>query len=173
MEGYLGEIRMFAGNYAPKNWLLCDGQLLPIAQNTTLYSILGTIYGGNGQTNFALPDLRGRVPVHYGEGTGLSPRNEGESFGEEAVKLTAGQLPSHTHSFSSHVNNGDATTADPTDAFLANSGNNQYSAEFAGGVFGGRGVTDGTGDGLPHDNMQPSLCVGFIICVQGLFPPHS
>src|SRR3982074_103263 len=98
MDGYIGEIRMFAGNFAPRNWATCDGQLLAIAQNTALFSILGTTYGGNGQTTFALPDLRGRGPTHAGQGPGLTNHVLGETGGAENVTLTVGQIPVHNHS---------------------------------------------------------------------------
>src|SRR5215213_5859350 len=96
-DPYIGEIRMFAGNFAPRGWALCNGQLLSISQNTALFSLLGTMYGGNGQTTFALPDLRGRVPLHFGQGPGLSNYVEGEVGGTETVTLTTGEMPSHNH----------------------------------------------------------------------------
>src|SRR5438477_6856604 len=97
MDPFVGEIRMFGGNFAPRDWAVCDGQLLAIAQNTALFSLLGTTFGGNGQTTFGLPDLRGRVPIHWGQGPGLSPRTEGESAGTESVTVSANELPPHTH----------------------------------------------------------------------------
>src|SRR5436305_2548610 len=96
-DAYIGEIRMFAGNFAPRGWATCDGQILPIAQNTALFSLLGTQYGGNGQTTFALPDLRGRVPIHYGQGPGLSPYDIGEAAGTETITLTQNEIPAHSH----------------------------------------------------------------------------
>src|SRR4029077_9523368 len=103
MDPFLGEIRMFGGNFAPQGWATCDGQILPISQNTALFALLGTTYGGNGQTTFALPDLRGRVPVHVGQGPGLANRDQGEVAGEETHVLTTAEIPAHAHDIASHT----------------------------------------------------------------------
>ncbi|MGW2554070.1 phage tail protein [Streptomyces sp. NPDC001635] len=167
-EPYLGEIRMVGFGYAPQGWALCNGQLLPIAQNTALFSLLGTTYGGNGQTTFALPDLQGRVPLHPGSGAGLSPRVRGESGGTETVTLTTGQIPSHTHTL-----NGVAARQDTNrvaGAVLANGG--YYSTQTPDTGMD-QAPIGATGGGQPHPNMQPFLCVNFIIALQGIFPPQS
>lgn len=165
-EPFLGEIRLFAGNFAPKGWAFCDGQLLPISQNTALFSILGTTYGGNGQTTFALPDLRGREPIHAGQGPGLQSYTLGESAGEEAVTLNVNQLPAHTHA--QPATNADEGTNKPGSAVPAK-----------GGVYAGS--SDGTtmspttvsGGSQPHDNRSPYLTVSFIIALQGIFPSRN
>lgn len=171
-EPFLGEIRMFAGNFAPRGWALCNGQILAIAQNSALFAILGVTYGGNGSTNFALPNLQSRVPLHPGQGQGLSPYVLGQASGEESVTLTANQMPPHAHMFQAPVG-GDSATEDPTNAYLANSGNSQYTTEPTAGAFAGGGMTSTAGSGGAHDNLQPYLCVNFIIALQGTFPSRN
>lgn len=175
---FIGSIVLFAGNFAPRGWSLCQGQLLPIAQNTALFSILGTTYGGDGRTTFALPDLRSRVPVGYGQGPGLSPYDLGELTGVENVSLIASQMPAHNHAV--QVSSGQANSA---------AGNNNYLA-VANGNFSGDAVTVNTYNGTPnatlgmnsisvsggsqpHDNIQPSLCLNYIIALEGIFPSRS
>src|SRR5688572_3290597 len=119
-EPFIGSIVLFCGNFAPKGWATCDGQLLSIAQNSALFSILGTTFGGNGQTTFALPDLRGRVPLHPGQGPGLSPYTLGESMGVENVSLLATQMPAHSHAFSAPCSDGAPSTPSPVGAVAAN-----------------------------------------------------
>ena len=165
-EPFLGEIVMFAGNFAPRGWAFCNGQLLPISQNTALFSILGTTYGGNGQTTFALPDLRGRAPVHAGQGPGLSNYALGESTGVESITLTTGQMPAHQHA--QPATNAEEGTNRPSNAVPAK-----------GGVYAG--ATDGTtlaptttaGSSQPHSNIQPVLAVNFIIALEGIFPSRN
>src|SRR5687767_11791868 len=128
-EGFIGEIRLFAGNFAPRGWALCNGQLLSIAQNTALFSLLGTTYGGNGQTTFALPDLRGRVPLHPGQGPGLAERFLGETAGEEAHTLLAGEMPAHSHQMNS--TNNIATATSPAGNALAQNARPAYAAPAA------------------------------------------
>ncbi len=175
-EPFIGEIRMFAGNFAPRGWAFCNGQLLPIAQNSALFSILGTTYGGDGRTTFALPDLRGRAPMQWGDGPGLTPRPLGEKGGAENVTLIASQMPSHNHVLSASSQQGDqfspegnvpavllsATTGQPENLYHATP--NTTMASQALGV---------TGGSQPHNNMQPFLCVSFIIALVGIFPSHS
>lgn len=173
MEGTIGEIKMFGGNFAPRNWALCDGQLLPISQNTALFSILGTTYGGDGRTTFALPDLRGRTPVHPGHGPGLSDHRLGSKGGQEEVTLTEMNMPAHTHDAKTNmlVSQGD-TRSDrlsekSDDGFVKGSldiGKTRQSIPST--VFP-------AGGGQPVNNMQPFLCVNFIICLQGIFPSRS
>jgi microcystin-dependent protein len=171
-EPFLGEIRMFGGNFAPRGWALCNGQILPIAQNTALFSLLGTTYGGNGQTTFALPNLQGRVPIHFGQGPGLSPYTLGQSSGSENVTLLTSQLPAHNHTINATQS---ATTNDPSGAVPANEAASRTM------IYGG--APDGTvmnpsmcgttGGNQPVPILQPYLCVNFIIALEGIYPSRS
>ncbi|MQY09985.1 hypothetical protein SRB5_00890 [Streptomyces sp. RB5] len=165
MDPFLGEIRMAGFNFAPVGWALCNGQLLSINQNTALFSLLGTTYGGNGTTDFALPDLRGRVPMHPGQGPGLSSHDLGEAGGTETVTLTTGELPPHTHALTG-VNSRQDTNRVPG-AAPANGG--YYSTEAPTAAMH-PGAVQPTGGGQPHPNVQPYLCVNFIIALSGIFP---
>ncbi|WHM40899.1 tail fiber protein [Streptomyces sp. BPTC-684] len=167
-EPFVGEIRMVGFNFAPRGWAQCNGQLLPISQNTALFALLGTTYGGDGRTTFALPDLRGRVPLHQGAGPGLSPRTLGESTGAETVVLTAGQLPSHTHTLKGAATRQDTNRV--TGAALSNSG--YYSTQTPTADMHPEAVA-ATGGSQPHDNVQPVLCVNFVIALEGIFPSRS
>lgn len=161
-EPFLSEIRLFSFNFAPKGWAMCNGQLLPINQNQALFSLLGTTYGGNGQTNFALPNMRGRVPIHFGSGHTL-----GEAAGSSSVTITVQQMPQHTHSVT-------ATTAEAT---VQTAAGNTF-ADAPGQIYNGAGpfttVTPATvtnvGGSQPHMNMQPYLVLNFCIALQGIFP---
>ena len=165
-QPYVGEIRMFAGNFAPAGWLFCDGQLLPISENETLFNLIGTTYGGDGQETFALPDLRGRVPVHQGNGTTLA-----EAGGTETVTLTVAQSPNHAHTFVVSTNN--ATTANPSGNVLAQTPSyTPYAAFNPSTPLNAASVTS-VGGSQPHDNMQPYLCVDFIISLFGIYPSPS
>ncbi|MEM9835031.1 MAG: tail fiber protein [Bacteroidota bacterium] len=180
MEPAIGEIVMFGGNFAPRGWALCHGQLLPISQNTALFSILGTTYGGDGRTTFGLPDLRGRVCVHAGHGNGLTRYNLGEKGGSEDVFMTIINMPSHNHSIS--INGSaiqpagtSADTDEPTDAYPGQPGESIYSGEAPDETMAAMvadiGVTMGnTGGGLSINNVQPILSVNYIIALQGVFP---
>lgn len=165
-EPFIGSIILFAGNFAPRGWAFCNGQLLAISQNTALFSILGTTYGGNGQTTFALPDLRGRVPVSSGQGPGLSSYSLGQQAGEENVTLNAQQLPSHTHS--QPATNGQETTNRPNGALPARGG--VYSNESDGSAFH---PTTAAGGGQPHDNLPPYLTLNYIIALEGIYPSRN
>ena len=174
-EAFTGEIRMIAGNYAPRNWNFCEGQLLPIAQHQALYSLLGTTYGGDGRTTFALPDLRGRVPVHAGQGPGLSRRTLGERNGTEINTLTINNLPTHNHqaTVTNPVYADEATSDDPTGQYHAVSGENMYS-NTTNAEGGTQTVTvENAGNGQGINNMQPYLGVNFIICLDGVYPPRN
>ena len=162
-QPYVGEIRMFAGNFAPAGWMFCEGQLLPISENETLFQLIGTTYGGDGQSTFGLPDLRGRIPIHQGNGFILA-----ETGGAEETTLTAAQIPAHSHPFLAAAVQGNQTQAQG--AVPANSvtitpylNNPPDTAMKAGSV----GATGGT---QPHTNFQPYLCVDFIISLFGIFP---
>jgi microcystin-dependent protein len=175
-EPFIGEIRMVGFNFAPRGWALCNGQLLSIAQNTALFSLLGTTYGGNGQTTFALPDLRGRVPLHQGQGPGLTPRTIGESSGTETVTLLSSQMPAHNHTLAAFNSPGsldtptgnvianivDPNTGGPATLFSATADTTMNPASI--GISGGN---------QPHENMQPYLCVNFVIALEGIFPSRN
>jgi microcystin-dependent protein len=179
MEGTIGEIRGFAGNFAPRNWAYCQGQLIAISSNTALFSILGTTYGGDGRTTFALPDLRGRVPISSGTGPGLSSHNLGSRNGVENVTLIATQMPAHTHTATGTLR-ATATPGNeriPTGMSLAGSGTDtQYSSTppNVDMVANNVGVTVGTsGSSQSHTNMQPYLTINWIICQFGIFPSRN
>ena len=171
-EPILGEIRMFAGNFAPIGWAFCQGQLLPIAQNQALFSLLGTTYGGDGRTSFALPDLRGRVPVGFGQGPGLSNRVIGEKFGSELVTLNINQMPSHNHTVNAVTTEGNQNL--PTNSLPANTKalDKEYSDANANTTMKATMVNP-TGGNQPFGVSQPSLGVNFIIALQGVFPSRN
>lgn len=168
-DPYIGQIIPFTGNFAPRGWALCDGQLLPISQNQALFSILGTTYGGDGRTTFALPDLRGRLPVHPGHGPGLSVRTLGQRAGSETVTLTANQLPSHSHDVSCTNGRGDKPNP-PTNVF-AGDPDKPYSSSGTDSMK--TTMLTKTGGGGAHDNVAPFLCVNYIIALVGTFPSRS
>lgn len=170
-EPFLAEIRIFGGNFAPQGWAFCDGQLLPISTNTALFSLLGTTYGGNGQTNFALPNLRGRVPMHPGQGPGLSSRSLGEEGGSSSVTLLQNELPSHTHSMKYNKSvPGDSNS--PAGKLFAGSVVPVASVFSSSPPDTAIGSATAAGGGQPHNNMQPYLGLSFIIAMQGIFPPR-
>lgn len=162
-QPYVGEIRMFAGNFAPAGWMFCEGQLLPISENETLFNLIGTTYGGDGQSTFALPDLRGRLPVHAGNGFTLS-----QTGGVESVTLTVNQIPSHTHSLSTY--NSVANSPNPGDNLLGLSSQvNMYFGDNPSAPMNSGSISP-VGGSQPHDNFMPYLCVDFIISLFGIFP---
>lgn len=170
-EGFIGEIRIFAGNFAPRNWAFCEGQLIAISQNEALFSIIGTIYGGDGRTTFGLPDLRGRSAAQQGNGAGLSPLNIGDKRGVVQNTLTANQLPSHNHSVKIEVNSKETGETDPT-KFLGTG--EVYAKEAASPVENMKGiVTEYTGSNQAMNNMQPYLPLHYVICTYGIFPSRS
>jgi len=162
---FIGQITLFAGNFAPRGWAFCEGQLLPIAQNTALFSILGTTYGGNGETTFALPDLRGRAPIHHGQGPGLSDRYLGEQGGEETHELTTAELPLHSHP--AGASGGAQTTNRPAGAVPARGGVYAASQDTT------MGGATAAGGGQPHNTMQPYLALSYIIALEGIFPARN
>lgn len=162
-QPYVGEIRMFAGNFAPAGWSFCEGQLLPISENETLFQLIGTTYGGDGESTFALPDLRGRLPIHQGNGFILA-----ETGGAEEVTLTVGQIPAHSHPLLGSAVTGDQIS--PNNATLANSFNVvPYINDLPLGNMSPSAIS-GVGGSQPHTNFQPYLCVNFIISLFGIFP---
>ncbi len=165
-EPFLGSILLFAGNFAPQGWAFCNGQILPITQNTALFSLLGTTYGGNGTSTFALPDLRGRVPIHFGQGPGLSSYVEGQVGGAENVTLIATQMPQHQHL--QPATNGDEGTNRPNGAVPARGG--VYAASSDGSALA---PTSAAGGNQAHENLQPYLALNFIIALQGIFPSRN
>ena len=180
MEPFLGQIVMFGGNFAPRGWALCDGQLLPISSNSALFSILGTIYGGDGRTTFALPDLRGRVAMHQGNGPGLSNKPLGSKGGSEMVTLTANEIPEHNHAPRLHAEQSLANEGNPTDnmlAVVAGQGVTQIYATFDAAnniAMNAESITsNNVGGNGAHNNEQPYQAVNFIIALQGTFPSRS
>jgi microcystin-dependent protein len=174
-NNYLGEIKMFAGNFAPVGWALCDGSLLPINQNTPLFSLLGTTYGGNGTTTFALPDLRGRFPMNAGTGANLTPRVLGDVGGQETVTLTAAQMPAHTHTVAAGADSTVATTDQPQNALPGRnaSATPSYGKTVNTTMASSAIVVAPAGGGQPHPNMPPFVCVNFIIALTGIFPARN
>jgi len=172
-EPFVGEIRMFAGNFAPRNWAFCDGQLLAVSQNDALFSLLGTIYGGDGRTTFGLPDLRGRIPLHAGTGPGLSNRRLGAKGGAEAVTLSAAQTADHTHPVQASSQAG--TSTNPAGSYpAAVSLEARYASSSPTTQMNGGAITPDQGaGGLPHDNLQPYQCVHFIIALFGVYPSRN
>lgn len=171
MEPFLGEIRIFAGNYAPVDWELCQGQLLSTSNYDQLYALLGTRFGGNGTTNFGLPDMQGRAPVHCGQGPGLQSYTLGRTGGEAMVSLNPDQIGSHSHSVNVTTNAADAKLA--TDKVLANAGAiHMYGEGTSNHSFDGKAVSN-SGESEAHGNMAPFLALNFIICVNGIYPSRD
>jgi len=166
---YIGEIMLISWNFPPKGWTFCNGQLLPINQNQALYSILGTTYGGDGRQTFALPDLRGRVPIHMGQGPGLSPRSRGERAGEPAHTLILSELPSHTHV--ARASSALGSSANPS-ASLVPARNAAQIPQWGSTVDAtlGSGAITSTGGSQPHDNLQPYLTLNYVIALTGTYP---
>jgi microcystin-dependent protein len=180
-EPFIGQIMMVGFSFAPRGWANCDGQLLPIAQHQELYALLGTTYGGDGRTTFALPDLRGRVPIHVGTGPGLTQRKEGQKSGVERVTLHTTQMPAHNHAATAettiNAHKGDANQTSPDNHVLAETGEDTYSDEAPDGALNVQAsattvTVDNAGGGQAHENMQPWLCVRFVIALIGVFPPR-
>ncbi|MDQ1357508.1 MAG: hypothetical protein QOE07_1185 [Acidimicrobiaceae bacterium] len=169
-EPFLGEIRTFGFNFAPRGWAFCAGQLLAISQNTALFSLLGTTYGGNGQTTFALPDLRGRVGISVGQGPGLENYDLGEVNGAESVTLTPGQMPTHAHNVV--ANGGAASATRPGGAVPAQTAASSY-APAPDGTNMNPGMIANAGGSQPFDNRQPFLVLNFCIALQGIFPSRN
>ena len=171
-DPFVAEIRIFGCDFAPTGWATCDGQLLPISQNTALFSLLGTFYGGDGESSFGVPDLRGRIPIHAGQGPGISQNYQlGETGGIESVTLTVSQIPNHTHTL---IGNSDiATDPTPTNDLLSTSSLLTPYVGIAPDSALAANAISPAGGSQPHDNMMPFLCVSFIICLAGIFPSQT
>jgi microcystin-dependent protein len=173
LDPFVAEIRIFGFNFAPKGWAFCDGQILPISQNTALFSLLGTTYGGNGQSNFSLPDLQGRAPMHPGQGPGLSLHDLGETDGSETVTLLESEMPAHSHVIMANNNLGN--THNPAGNLLGRSGGAfayQSNTTANPGRLAPVAIAP-TGADQPHNNMQSYLTFSFCIALQGVFPPRT
>jgi microcystin-dependent protein len=171
-DPFVAEVRIFPFNFAPKGWAWCDGQILPISQNTALFSLLGTMYGGNGQSTFALPDIQGSAVMHPGQGPGLSEHFQGEESGSETVTLLQSEMPAHSHAMM-------GATQDPALAKLVNP-NASWALSQGGGIYQATSDTQlapeaiaPAGGSQPHNNMQPYLTLNFNIALQGVFPPRT
>ncbi|WP_366510963.1 tail fiber protein [Yoonia sp.] len=175
MEPFIAQIMLFGGNFAPRGWAFCDGQLLPISSNSALFSIIGTVYGGDGRTTFALPDLRGRVPMHAGSGPGLTPRQIGQRVGLEHVTLVESQMPNHNHEML--VASGAAAGSRPSGDAIASASifidNNPSDPATQPSIALNSRTVSNAGGGQQHENMQPTLCINYIIALQGIFPSRS
>ena len=172
-EPFLAEIRIFAGNFAPRGWAFCNGQLLPIAQNTALFSLIGTTYGGDGRTTTALPNLKGRAAMHPGRGPGLTARRLGQRGGTETITLTEAQMPQHTHTLRADADPGEQNS--PVNRYSATTAANQRPYSTAANLvpMAPQAIPNNAGGSLPHNNMQPFLVMNFIIALVGLYPSRS
>jgi microcystin-dependent protein len=172
MDPFVAEIRIFGFNFAPKGWAFCDGQLLPLSQNTALFSLLGTTYGGDGKSNFALPNMQGNAPMHPGQGPGLSLHDLGETGGSETVSLLESEIPSHSHALMASGQVAEDRTP-AGEVFGKATGGNLYTANLAGLVPMADQALAPAGGDQPHNNMQPYLTLNFCIALQGVYPPRT
>ncbi|CAN7678922.1 tail fiber protein [Acidovorax sp. LjRoot118] len=174
-DNFLGEVRIFAFNFAPRNWMPCNGQLIAISSNTALFSLLGTTYGGNGTTTFALPNLNGREPIHAGSGSGLTPVVLGETGGSAAVTLQPTEMPSHNHTLGAVESTGNTSDPGTASSRLAQSSirSNLYAATATNAATLASDAVSSAGGNLPHNNMPPYLALGFHIAVAGIFPARN
>jgi microcystin-dependent protein len=172
MDPFVAEIRIFPFNFPPRGWAFCSGQILPISQNTALFSLLGTTYGGDGKSNFALPNMQGNIPMHPGQGPGLSLHDLGETGGSETVTLLQSEIPAHTHTMRADILDiADTNAGSPNASYALSSGGTLYQAA-ANGALADTALTAAGGD-QPHNNMQPYLTLNFCIALQGVFPPRT
>jgi microcystin-dependent protein len=171
-DPFVAEIRIFPFNFAPKGWAFCDGQILPLSQNTALFSLLGTTYGGDGKSNFALPNMQGNAPMHPGQGPGLSLHDLGETGGSETVSLLESEIPSHSHTLKADVLDiADTNAVSPNASLALSSGGTLYQSA-SNGAMSDNAITPAGGD-QPHNNMQPYLTLNFCIALQGVYPPRT
>lgn len=171
-DPFVAEIRIFPFNFAPKGWAFCDGQILPLSQNTALFSLLGTTYGGDGKSNFALPDLQGSAAMHPGQGQGLSLRDLGETGGSDTVTLLASEIPVHTHTLRAAIDPADNNAPQNNVVLAPSTGGQMYSPKQPTVLLAGQALAP-AGGSLPHNNLQPYLTLNFCIALQGVFPPRS
>jgi microcystin-dependent protein len=171
-DPFVAEIRIFPFNFAPKGWARCDGQLLPLSQNTALFSLLGTTYGGDGKSNFALPNLQGSAPMHPGQGPGLSLHDLGETAGTETVTLLQSEIPAHSHALQTYNDIGEDRTVGPSEALARSTGGRLYGNAASLVAMAAEALPPAGGD-LPHNNLQPYLTCYFCIALQGVFPPRG
>lgn len=172
-DPFVAEIRIFPFNFAPTGWATCDGQILPISQNTALFSLLGTIYGGNGQSTFALPNMAGNSPMHPGQGPGLSLHDLGEDSGSGSVTLLTSEIPAHNHTMMAQPLIANLAAPDPTRALARSSGGFAYTNDPVGAQAMNPLMLATSGGSLPHNNMMPFLTLNFCIALQGVFPPRT
>jgi len=173
-DPFVAEIRIFPFNFAPKGWAWCDGQLIPLSQNTALFSLLGTTYGGNGKSNFALPDLQGRVPMHPGQGPGLSLHDLGETGGSETVTLLESEMPAHAHTMQANAAAADLQGPDPARVLARASGASAYQSNSSANLVAmAREALSPAGGDQPHNNLQPYVTFYFCIALQGVYPPRT
>lgn len=167
-DAFIGDIMMFGGNFAPIGWMKCEGQILPISGNESLFAVIGATYGGDGQVTFALPDMRGRCIIGFGTGSNLTPRTQGDAVGEEQTTLSVANLPSHTHSLACTSANGDASSVASRVPAASESANYRFPSSIE---VSSPAATSTAGGGAPHPNMQPFLALTICICAEGIFPP--
>ncbi len=172
-DPFVAEIRIMASNFAPTGWAFCDGQIMPISQNTALFSLLGTMYGGDGRSTFALPNLQGAAPMFWGQGPGLSPHFPGESGGSETVALIESEIPAHNHTYSARPTGAVPPQASPVNLAPARSNSRPYAPTAGTTATMGATAILPTGSNQPHNNMMPYLTLNFVIALQGVFPPRS
>ena len=170
-DPFVAEIRVFPYTFPPKGWAFCDGQLMPISQNTALFSLLGTTYGGDGKSTFAIPDLQGRAPMHPGQGSGLRLHDLGETGGSETVTLLQSEIPAHTHQLRASIGDADVAFPTPDTAMGVAAGGFAYAPPASLEALGPQALAP-AGGSLPHNNMQPYLTMHFNIALQGVFPPR-
>jgi microcystin-dependent protein len=173
MDPFVAEIRIFPFNFPPKGWAFCDGQILPLSQNTALFSLLGTTYGGDGKSNFALPNMQGNAPMHPGQGPGLSLHDLGETGGSDTVTLLESEIPSHNHAAMAAVNPGTSRLPSPTVGLSRSAGLSAYQPSTAGAVTMNDNTIAPAGGDQPHNNLQPYLTLNFCIALQGVYPPRT
>jgi microcystin-dependent protein len=172
-DPFVAEMRIFPFNFAPKGWAFCDGQILPLSQNTALFSLLGTTYGGDGKSNFALPNMQGNAPMHPGQGPGLSLHDLGETGGSETVNLLESEMPAHSHQVLAQINPANLAAPSPVRSLARTSPGTAYTPSVTGLVPMAPQALAPAGGDQPHNNLQPYLTLNFCIALQGVFPPRT